>query len=320
MFTNAEIHRDITPADYHAWNGDTPRGHRDYVVSRSDLMYMLDCGEMFLAGGTFPETDSLKLGDLVDTILLTPEDIDGKFAVTPETYLHKTEEKKWNRRAAFCKQWHLDNPEADEHPETYGGEAIEKPWNRNSATCKEWELEQQEAGRQVVSAKMFQQAQAIAIQVGRHDCRGITLAELIANSETQLVVTADWSDPVSGMTVPCRAMLDLARNLDGNSNPIAYDLKTAQDVSRYKFQRSIKSYGYDVQSWMYAEMLGAALGVDQVPFGFICVRNSRPWLVATYRAAECKADGEERFRRAMSDYIDGLENGFRGYTEGFEAI
>lgn len=315
MFVNAEIHQDLAPAAYHAWNAGKERGDSDWRVSRSELMDVLECGEMFLEGGRYKDSISLTLGDLVDVLLLTPEAFDDRFSVHPESYQTGGEEKKWNARTKYCREWQKENPDK-EPPQTYITEAVVKKWTKQSDTCKQWIEEQEANGKTVISPKMHSDAKRITERMRRKAVNGVELEQLIDSCDRQTVVTADWRTE-DGQAIPCRCMLDMARIREPF---VAYDLKTAQDVSRPKFKVSMIAYGYDVQSWMYSEMLAAALKTENVPFGFIAIRNTHPFLVATYRAKECLEWGEKRFREGMSRYADALRYGFEGYTESFEDI
>ena len=144
---------------------------------------------------------------------------------------------------------------------------------------------------------------------------------MIERSETQVVLTADWHDQKTGLDIPCRAMLDLAQIKD-RVTPIIIDLKTTVDASRGGMQRSFRNYGYDVQAWMYSEMMRAATGsLDAVPFYLICVRNTKPFLVATYEVdPESMEWGKRKFRKAMRRYCESVQYGFIGYTDGFEPL
>ena len=306
VFTNAKLHRDISQAQYHAWpsNQQTERGAPDWCVSRSDLLYVVeDCGEMFLAGGRdVAGNDSIRTGSLVDCLLTTPAAFEADYAVQPQTYAKEVTKGRGDKKTTTT---------------------VEMPWTNQSNTCRAWADEQRKAGRQVISYKQYREAQDIA-QAVRHKQpawnSAITLGQLIDACEGQLVVSATWTE--DGVEVPCRCMIDLARGIDGDQMPILYDLKTSQECKPRKFAYSIRDYGYDIQAWMYSSMVAAAIGYEgPIRFGFIVVRNTKPFLVATYVCSEgTLRAGETRFRDAMGAYVAGLKNGFAGYTTGFEEI
>ena len=317
MIKNGKVRRDIAPGQYHRWpeNEGVDRGDPRRCLSRSELVQMLDCGEMFLAGGRQTESSSLSFGSLVDCLLLTPDLFDKHYIVAPATYESGGEEKKWTKAAAICKGWHAENP-GKPPPKTYKTKVISKAWTKQSNTCTAWEEEQRRKGLQVVYQKDLDKANQCANAVREKTIRGVRLGDLIDESETQLCFTAEWHCPETGLIVPVRVLPDMVRG------SLIYDLKTSQEVKKWKFERSIRDYYYDVQAWMYSEVIASAMNLESMPFGFIAVRNTKPFLVATYKAERATlANGRERFEKAMSDYTAALVSGdFKGYTTNFDAI
>lgn len=321
------MHFGMSTSDYKDWeaNRGIMRGDKDWTLSRSELMDMLECGEFFLGGGEQKESKSLGLGDLVDCMLLTPEEFDARFVVHPPTYRTTAVEKKWTKRAKYCKDWEAANP-GMEPPATYPSGGEERAWNRNADVCQAWEAEQTEKGLEALHQKQVDEAQEIVDAIMEKSVDGHPLKSLIALAEKQVVVTADWHE--GGAVIPVRAMLDLAI-IEIGYDAWVLDLKTAKSAAERQLGFSMRDYHYDVQSWLYPQMLACALkdgatlrGANQpIPFGLIVVRNTKPYLVATYVAkAATRADGEEKFRRAMSAYVAALSGGFKGYTERWEEI
>lgn len=315
MIKDCKIIRGIKPGQYHNWAGNVgkDRGHPDRCLSRSELMLMLDCGQMFLAGGTRPESESLSFGSLVDCMALTPDEL-GQYIIQPGTYRSGGEKKKWSARATYCKQWMKDNP-GKCPPDEYE-ESLVKIWNNNSTSCKEWVKAQRAEGRTVVSQKEWDQAAECVRCLRAHDMDGFTIGDLIDECHTQTCIAGVWECPETGMEIPIRALLDMDRE------GAVYDLKTTVDARPKKFRFSVRDYHYDVQAWLYSAMAANAKGVDSLPFAFVVVRNKPPYLVATYKpTCETLAEGREKFERAMRAYCQALQTGrFKGYTEGFEAI
>lgn len=300
MITNAEIRRDIDHRSYHSWpdNAARPLGHPERCLSRSELMQMLDCAEMYLAGGRPVKSDSVRTGSLVDCLLLTPDSFEEQYAIQPDHYLSTVTKGRGDKKQTTV---------------------VKKPWTMASNTCKEWVAKARERGQVAISESQWAEADAIAHAVRVKDVAGATLGQLVDLCDTQLVVTANWQCPDTGLVIPIRALPDMVRFT--TAGPVCYDLKTSQECRRWEFERSIRTYHYDVQAWMYSEMLASATGKD-VPFGFIVVRNSKPYLVATYRASMATLmQGKEKFVRAMSAYTSCLQSGrWPGYTNGFELI
>jgi len=302
-FCNAVIHPNASRS-YHSWPGNQQltRGMAGWVISRSELLQVAECPAMFRAGGKDINGKSIDTGSLVDCLLTTPAEVDKIYSVQPQVYTKTVTKGRGDKK-------HVEH--------------IDMPWTRQSKTCRDWIKEQEEAGKIVVSQRDFAQAQRMAQAVRHHVLNhDYSLGNLLDACEKQVVITADWNDP-SGMVIPCRAMIDLARDLDSEDGPIAYDLKTSKDIDRKRFKWAILGFGYDVQAWMYGQMLNAAVGLQGcAPFGFIAVRNTPPYLVATYMASPATLlDGEEKFRNAMHDYSEALRAGrWRSYTQSFELI
>lgn len=322
-FRNAEIRRDVAPADYHPWKGNVElqRGDPAFCVSRSELLLMLDCGQMFLAGGRNESSSSLSFGSLLDCMLLTPNLFASQYVLTPKTYESGGEEKKWSKAAKVCKEWHAANP-GKEPPKTYKTPIIEKNWTKQSNTCKEWEEEKRKAGLEIITLRQRDEAAAAAAMI-RKDKALVDLLEYCHTHEcTQVCCTAEWVDDGTGVVVPVRILLDILIGIE-EGTPIAYDLKSSQEVSLLHMERSARNYHYDVQAWMYSEVVSALFETRPVvPFGFICVRNSEPYLTATYRASEATlAQGKKKFLLAMKCYVECITTGvWPGYTKGFELI
>lgn len=315
-FRNAEIHRDVKPRDYHPWKGNAgiARGNPNFCLSRSELLLMLDCGEMFIAGGRRLSSSSLSFGSLLDLMLLTPGEFSESYITTPATYESGGEEKKWSKQAKVCKEWNKENPDK-EPPATYTTPTVEKPWTKQSKTCMEWENSKRKEGFEIITLKQRDEAAEAARRI-RSDS---TLGALIEACETQVCITADWIS--EGLTIPVRILIDAARGLE-STFPIVYDLKSAQEIDPYHMERSAKNYHYDVQAWMYSEIVRVLCGSQLAPFGFICVRNTEPYLKATYRASEALLmQGRAKFLKAMNRYIECVKSGkWNGYTQGFELL
>lgn len=300
MITNAEIRRDIDHRVYHAWpeNAGIELGDPRRCLSRSELMQMLDCPEMFLAGGRKPRSASISLGSLVDCMLLTPDRFEESYAIQPDHYLSAESKGRGKDKVTTVSK---------------------KPWTMASKTCKEWVAKARERGQETITEAQWAEADAMAHAVRVKVVAGTSLGQLIDLCETQTVIVATWQCPDTGIRVPIRALPDMVRFTD--AGPVCYDLKTSQEVRRWEFERSMRNYHYDVQAWMYSEMLASATG-KETPFGFVTVRNTKPYLVATYRASMgTLAEGKAKFERAMSAYTKCLDSGkWPGYTEGFELI
>lgn len=86
--------------------------------------------------------------------------------------------------------------------------------------------------------------------------------------------------------VPVRARFDFLPD-QGPRRRIAVDLKSTADASKRAFEKSVASYGYDVQRAFYLDALAAITGpmpVDLEPeLLFIAVQKEAPYLVGVYQ-------------------------------------
>ncbi|MDH5409999.1 MAG: PD-(D/E)XK nuclease-like domain-containing protein [Alphaproteobacteria bacterium] len=299
MITDAEI-LDIDHRSYHNWPADIGKSPGDPTISlsRSQLMRMLDCGEMFLAGGRRPKSASLSIGSLVDCMLLTPDEFLNAYSIEPREYTKEVSKGRGANKTT---------------------EIERKVWTRQSNTCRAWIADQRDMGRIVISQREFDEAEQMVNAIRRTVVNGLSLGDLVDDCKTQVVLAGNWSCPDTGLVIPVRALPDMVRFAD--SGPVLYDLKTSAEVSKWEFERSVRKYHYDVQAWMYSELMRSATGIE-TPFGFVCVRNSKPYLVATYRVSlGTLRQGQDKFERAMSAYTRCLSTGkWNGYTNGFELI
>ena len=91
-----------------------------------------------------------------------------------------------------------------------------------------------------------------------------------------------WTDKDTGLL--CKARPDIL-----HSNFIV-DLKTADDASEYKFQRSVYHFGYHVQMAMLREGVLQTTGKDIKDFIFLVIEKSAPYATAIYTLDESFLD------------------------------
>lgn len=132
-------------------------------------------------------------------------------------------------------------------------------------------------------------------------------AEDIA-AERVVCVTADEREQVHGMVEALRANPEVAAMLDSGKSevsafwqergawcrarfdllgPVAYDYKTAEDVSARGFEHAMTDYGYHQQAEFYQRGL-RALGhpAGDEPMRFICQEKRDPYLVQVHTCDE----------------------------------
>ena len=81
------------------------------------------------------------------------------------------------------------------------------------------------------------------------------------------------------------------------------DLKTTEDASP-KFEKSIVSYGYDMQDAFYTDV-GNAAGQDIKGFIFVVVESAAPYAVGVYMLTpEWRQIGREKYQHALDTYAE----------------
>lgn len=115
------------------------------------------------------------------------------------------------------------------------------------------------------------EASRLAASVRRH-----RLASAIL-SQGKPEVSFYWIDAETGIT--CRGRVDWLRD-----NAIV-DMKTTKDASPRGFAKDAANYRYDMQADYYTDGIEAVTG-QRLPFLFLCVENTAPYLVAVYQLDE----------------------------------
>lgn len=104
-------------------------------------------------------------------------------------------------------------------------------------------------------------------------------------------------DPESGVWLRARA--DYLPDA-GQGQTIIVDLKTSISADPRDFAKSAATYGYDIQSENYQQVLSLARGDADTSFRFIVVEKSAPYLVSVIELdAEFAMIGRARMRRAI---------------------
>lgn len=125
-------------------------------------------------------------------------------------------------------------------------------------------------------------------------------------------VPVEWTSPNAG--VACAGRLD--HLLDDLT---IYDLKTTRNASEEAIQRSMISYGYDIQRAAYVEAIETLHPelMGRVRFRFLFCEVEPPYAVTVADAAgTMRALGEHKWRRACETWARCLETGlWPGYSD-----
>ncbi|MFC5930871.1 PD-(D/E)XK nuclease-like domain-containing protein [Cryobacterium melibiosiphilum] len=184
----------------------------------------------------------------------------------------------------------------------------------SKAATIEWVAEQRANGLIVLSADKLAEVNAMSEAVLAHPTAKI-LFEQDGNSEASIFAT----DPETG--VELRARFDFLPNL-ANNHPIAVDLKTTgKSASREGFEKSVASFGYDVQQGHYLPTLELVVG-RELPMVFVVVETAAPHLVAVHQLDQLWHEmGMTKARKAREIFAECTANNeWPGYPTGVELI
>lgn len=163
------------------------------------------------------------------------------------------------------------------------------------AATVEWAKKQRKAGFTPVSPDQMGEVDAMAEAVLAHP-KARALLEQPGNPEVSVFGT----DPDTGVNM--RARFDYLPDFTVK-NPVAVDLKTARSASPDGFARAVAEHRYDIQEQFYLHLYAIVTGDFTIPFNFVVVENTAPFLVGVYPLSEEFADmGRRKVRQALETY------------------
>lgn len=284
LFTSAKlIGADINPETYHR-TGDAPRGHKEFIMSRGGLADFLKCPSKWLRGYESKDTNATKWGSLMDALVLSPDQFDQRFAVYPETYTNEKQEvKPWNNNATVCRDWKAEREGMDFiHREKLddSGDAEEGVTYGNATRARE----------------RFKSDQR--------------LANLVACSQKQVMVVAEYHDKATGMVVPFKVLLDMVPSVDApDYGKCLADFKTARDASERGFTKAVHDGFYDWQGVIYRDAYVKATNEDRTDFLYAVQENQPPYETALWQLGTSWLDDVRgEVRNALEFYCSCLSN------------
>src|SRR6185369_14923860 len=183
-------------------------------------------------GYTSEETKATEWGDLVDCLLITPDQTWNRYALAPDTY-----------------------------PDSKTGDP--KPWNANSNWCKNWMEEQ--APKQIIKHNLFGPAcDAVKVLESNPEIKA-----LVECSQRQVMATASYQDEETGITVPLKILIDLLPDKDSQWGKSIVDLKTLDCASMRLWRGKMFKWNYDCQAALYLDVWEVATGEDRQDFKHI---------------------------------------------------
>lgn len=240
IFTKAEVYRvGSLPGDYGM--EAEQRGSTKLVVRSHVLSEILRNPRRWRNGYESPASKSKEYGEVFDCLALSPTQWPRRFCVTPAEYERDGEKKKWRNdmRIPEVAQW--------------------------------WKSHQ---GLKEVDSELNGKVHA-ALKVMQSDEKA---ADLLKSGVTQVWLKAEYTDKVTGLVVPVKALLDLVPLVD---HPLygdwIVDLKTATSAAPGRFARDVYNYNYDLQAAWYLDLYNAAAGENRTEFAHIVQENFPPY-------------------------------------------
>lgn len=252
-FKNAKIVGDNIPNEvYCRQEPGIGRGHPQFVMSRSELMLFLSCPSRWRAGYAPKETDATYFGSLMDCLVTMPQAFNDRYVVRPTTV-------KATKTMACVKDG--DAKEGDP-----------VPW-RSCREATDWKASQGE--KEIVPAEDFEEADQAIKQLQRDEL----VAHLISVSRRQVMVVAEYPDPVHKMIVPVKALIDLVPHNDSAHKDSLADYKTARTAAPKDWVGVIWKRNYDAQAALFTDIYKAATQEYRESFLHIIQENAFPWQV-----------------------------------------
>lgn len=287
VFSNCKVvGANVLPADYHRQEPHVKRGDREFVMSRSELMAFKSCPAKWIAGWEPKDTDATEWGSLMDCRILLPKRLWIDYVEQPATV-------KATKSMACVKTG-----------DAQVGEDV--PWAPTSAEARDWTAEQRKAGRIILTSEDYgQSTAALAILMADH-----RIAEVLANSNRQVMVIGQYRDPETALTVDLKGLIDLVPALGSAQEKSLVDFKTTRSAHPRTWTRAVDERDYDAQAALFLDLYAAATGEDRNTFLHILQENTAPWQPARrILSQEFVELGRLKVRSALALYCQCLSTG-----------
>ena len=195
-------------------------------------------------------------------------------------------------------------------PGEFGKRYAVKQFNGSTKAGKEEAATAKAAGLELVSARIYGAALAMAESVWNHPLIGQIMAARDKRTETSIY----WSETVNRTVILCKARLDMLATVPG-FGLVAVDLKSTDDASPEGLARSILKWGYHRQAVWYRRAL-RAVGMDSSVFVLVAVEKTAPHLVTAANVSEAAQQvGLEEIKDALGTYATCAKSGlWPGYV------
>jgi PDDEXK-like domain of unknown function (DUF3799) len=280
------------------------RGSKDFVMSPSSLKLFSECPSRWKSGYQPPESDAKDFGSLLDTLLLTPDQFDSRYAVIPKTYTDIGME------CPNCKSV-TDSKTCSKCKAARVEIKIEKDWRFGSKICDEWLTKQ--GDKKPVYSTELENAQTAAKRLMADE----TIAELLATSKKQVHVKGEWHDKATGIIVPVQCLIDIVPNGDSPFQKSLCDLKTTRNAGQSQFARWCFTASYHTQAALDLDLFMAAVNPNNDPNGqdrntwlFIVQENYPPFEIGRRMLSQdFVAIGRQTYQHALGRYARCLKTG-----------
>jgi hypothetical protein len=235
------------------------------------------------------ETKAMEWGTLMDTRLLDAKRFASTYIVSPATYAVKPTAKD---------------------PRT------EKPWHKGAVYCKEWAEMQEGLGRVPIGYDLFAETDAAQNALEAEQWWD----ELMTGASTQVMLKGEFADKATGLTVPCKAMIDIVPDAKSRFYGQALaDFKTTASAATAGWARTVFSMGYDVQAAMYTDMWNQATGEARNTWLHAIQENEPPYQPARRLLSAAFVDlGRDRMVGALRFYCQCLSEDWWPDYDGME--
>lgn len=285
-FINATIvGKSVNPLAYFALPDGLERGHAEWPMSSSSLRAFGACPSRWLAGYEPPDSEAKEFGRLLDCMVLTPDQFTRRYAVQPLSYENEDGEKK--------------------------------RWNNNANVCREWRQLRIAEGYEIVTDTDVRACEEAVERLRADDI----LNAFLTASDCQVWVSGDWQDEATGLSVPCRCLIDCVPRLETEFAKALGDLKTGRNAALLPWQRWCFQAGYHVQGAFDMDLYVAATGEDRVSWCWLVQENYAPWEPARrLMSQDFLTLGRATYRTLLANYCQCLKAGkYPSYDDHDEA-
>jgi len=236
-------------ADYFDLGADKQRGEAGYIISQAELKLFAADPDSWIRGAKVEETKSMEWGSLIDAMYLTPDELSELYVLMPKFYPAPLKSDK----------------------------GAKKPWTMQARYCQNWVKNRKREGIWPITREDFEEAKKAVIRLNESP-----LASALRDGcETQVFCQWEWTDPVTGITVPLKCLIDIRPD---DANYLA-DLKSTYNIGKKAFKKTANRFRYDLQGafygWGHRECYHETDG-----YALLLSQSKMPYPVTAYRLTE----------------------------------